>query len=532
MGRPRRPPAAVAALRAAGLLGSGLGALVLAGSLPGARAVVEGRNVPVNVGAMDAQDVRANNTPSVARNPDRPGELAVANRVDSPSFSCALHVSTDGGGRWQERTIPFPEGEEAPPRCYAPDVVYDAGGTLHASFVTLAGNGNVPNAVWVTSSTDGGRTLSTPRRVLGRLAFQTRLVADPVGAGRLHLSYLQAAETGTLSFPSAGNPVRMVSSDDGGRTWSEPATVNDPGRQRVVAPAPAAGPAGELYLAYLDVRDDVLDYHGAHGGRGGDPYPGRWSLVLARSGDGGASWRETVVDDGLVPTQRFVVFLPPAPSVAVDRGSGRVYVAFHDGRLGDADVWLWASADRGRTFGPPTRVNDNRRRDGTTQYLPAVSVAPGGRVDVVYYDRRSDPDDVRNDATFQFSGDHGASFEPAVRLSERSFDSRIGFGSERGMAELGSRLALLSGDGGALAVWTDTRAGTRASGKQDLASVTVTVAGRSPWRGPLRAGGTLLVLAAAAVAAPALAGRRRNARAARSGLAGGEAAPGGPAVGP
>jgi len=91
-------------------------------------------------------------------------------------------------------------------------------------------------------------------------------------------------------------------------------------------------------------------------------------------------------------------------------------------------------------------------------------------VDVVYYDRRRDPRDIRNDVSLQSSFDGGQSFSSRLRLSQRSFDSRIGFGDEAGLPDLGSRLGLVSADAGALAVWTDTRAGTRASKKQDLAA--------------------------------------------------------------
>ena len=54
------------------------------------------------------------------------------------------------------------------------------------------------------------------------------------------------------------------------------------------------------------------------------------------------------MEPDLVPTERFIAFTPPFPSLAVDRDDGgRVYASFQDGRLGDADVWLWASEDEG-----------------------------------------------------------------------------------------------------------------------------------------------------------------------------------------
>lgn len=471
------------------LISLGSGAFVAGLSLAGASTSVTGVSLPVNAGATDPLDLSAHNSPTLVANPLRPDNLVVANRIDLPRFSCALHVSADGGATWSETPIPFPAGEEMPPRCYAPDVAFGPDGTMHLAFVTLKGLGNVPSAVWLESSNDGGRTLSLPARAVGPLAFQVRLTADPRTPGRLYLSWLQAADTATLAFPEPGNPIAVARSDDGGGSWHAPVRLSPGSRPRVVAPSPAVGPGGELYVAYLDLGQDSLDYHGAHEGRGGEPYSGTFVLVLARSLDRGATWQETVVDEALVPTERFVVFLPPAPSLAVDPRDGRLYVGFHDGRLGDPDVWLWTSKEGGRRWTSAVRVNDTTPRDRTTQYLPKVVVAPGGRVDVVYYDRRADDANVHNEVSLQSSVDHGKSFGPRVRLSDRRFDSRVGFGSERGLADLGSRLALLSERSQALAVWTDTRGGTEVSNKQDLARATASFVPASRWRRPFTMAG-------------------------------------------
>ena len=76
------------------------------------------------------------------------------------------------------------------------------------------------------------------------------------------------------------------------------------------------------------------------------------------------------------------------------------------------------------------------------------------------------------------------------------------------MPDLGSRLALSSDDGRALALWTDARAGTVASNKQDLAGAVVRLPGRSGARLPPAVTGVLAVLAALAMAT----GSRRNIR--------------------
>ncbi len=428
-------------------------------------------NAPVNEGAAKASDISAHNSPSLARNPRDPANLVVADRIDTPRFSCALHISNNGGASWSQTPVPAPSGEKL---CYSPDVSFAADGVLYLSFVTLRGRANAPNAGWLATSTDKGETFSDPVKVLKkRLPFQVRLATDPSEPQRLYVTWLQASEVGLYRFSEPGNPINAMRSDDGGVTWEEPTQVSSPERQRVIAPTPVVGPEGELNVLYLDIGEDVLDYEGAHQGLGGPPDEGPWQLVLARSTDRGATWKESLVEERLVPSERFIVFTPPSPSLAVDQDDGRVYAGYYDQRLGDQDAWVWSSSNGSGDWGAPTRVNDTPEHDETSQYLPKVSVAPDGRLDVIYYDRRADSSDVKNEVSLQSSTDDGKSFGPRVRLSSEAFSSKIGFGSERDLPDLGSRLGLLSTDSRAFAVWTDTRAGTLASNKQDLARAVV-----------------------------------------------------------
>jgi hypothetical protein len=493
------------AWRSGALVGAAL-VLLGAGSIAASRfidsvptAEAPNGDAPVNEGARDAGDISANNSPTLARNPRRRENLAVVNRIDTPQFSCALHVSFDGGSRWSRVPIEIAEGEGS--KCYAPDVTFTSDGRLHMSYVTLRGPGNVPSAAWLVTSEDGGRTLSEPRKVIGPLAFQVRLTADPNDPRRLYLSWVQASGVGLYKFERPGNPILMARSADGGSTWGRPVQVNDASRMRAVAPSVTVGPKGEVYALYLDLGDDRLDYEGAHEGLGGRPYAGRFKLVLGRSRDHGATWDESVVDDGIVPIERFIAFLPSFPSVAVDPETGRVYAGFHDERFGTPDVLVWSRAADGAGWEGPTRVNDTPERDGSSQYLPKLSVAPGGRVDVVYYDRRSDPKDVMNEVSLQSSLDHGRSFGKSIPLSNEPFDSRIGYGSERDLPDLGSRLGLLADDSFAYAVWTDTRAGSVDSNKQDLALARVAF---SEPAGPRKAARYALGYGGAAIAVAGL----------------------------
>lgn len=475
---------------------------------------VPGGDSPINKGAGSPGDISANNSPALVRNPRRSSNLAVANRVDGPRYACRLHVSFDSGKHWSHTPIAIPKGEEN--KCFAPDLAFTADGALHISYVTLRGSGNVPHAAWIVSSRDGGRTLSKPRRLLGPLSFQVRIAADPRDPRRLYLSWLRASDVGVFKFTLPGNPILMARSMDGGQTWERPVRVSDPRRERVLAPSPAVGPKGEVYVLYLDLGRDRLDYEGLHEGRGGRPYSGRFKLVLARSLDRGASFAESVVEERLVPTERFVAFLPAFPSISLDPRSGRIYAAYHDARRGDPDVFLWSRAAGGAAWEGPVRVNDTPEHDSTAQYLPKLAVAPSGRLDVVYYDRRSDRRNLRNEVSLQSSFDQGESFGASIPLSSQAFDSQVGYGNERELPDLGSRLGLLSEEASAFAAWTDTRAGTVDSNKQDIGGARVVFeevgALRKAARYGLQYGGLALAVAGIALLVVELRRRPRTAR--------------------
>lgn len=453
-----------------------------------------GRNVVVNrPGPIDA-----NNSPSIARNPRRPGNVAVAHRVDRPMFSAVLQWSLDGGATWQPSPLPLPPGTDRP---FAPDIAFAPDGTLFVVYVNLQGPGNVPDNLWVSSSTDGGRSLSPPVRVSGALSFQPRVAVGPTGT--VHVTWLQAEEVGFLRLVGPPAPIVSSTSRDGGRTFSPPVRVSDPKRERVGAASPVVDSEGRVTVLYQDFKRDRRDFENLEGPAWEEPF----ALVMARSSDGGQSFSSGVeLESGVVPTRRFLVFLPEFPSIAV-APDDVLFVAWADGRNEDEDVFLRRSHDGGQTWEPLVRVNDNPRGDGTSQYLPRVSVAPGGRVEVLFLDRRNDPEDVMTEASLAYSHDGTEPFRN-VTISSRAFDSRVGPTSgPQFPVDFGSRLGLASGDAESLAAWTDTRFGNEATGRQDIVAAAVdmpeppAVMGR--W--PVVAG--LVLVGLLALLASALAGR-------------------------
>ncbi|HSH58116.1 MAG TPA: exo-alpha-sialidase [Acidimicrobiales bacterium] len=486
---------ALALLAVALAVAAVVGAFVL---LTADRSTDVGPNVMVNPEGV----VEANNTPTIVRNPRQPQNVVVAHRVDRPNFSANLQWSTDGGATWQPTVLPLPPGKDRP---FAPDAAFAPDGTLYVTYVHLEGEGNVPANLWMATSSDSGRTLSAPVSIAGPLSFQARLAVEPSGA--VHVTWLAAKEVALYRLAGGPHPIVSSRSTDRGRTFSPPVQVSDPERQRVGAASPVIDANGQLVVLYQDFRGDRRDFEYLQGPVWEEPF----GLVLTRSTDGGKSFSRGVeLESGVVPTKRFLVFLPDFPSLAADSGDG-LYVSWADGRHGDEDVFVRRSEDGGRSWGGPVRVNDNPRGDGTAQYLPRLAVAPGGRVDVLFLDRRRDRANVMTDATLASSHDRGRSFSNA-RASSEAFSSRVGpSAAEEFGVDFGSRLGLTSSDGAALAAWTDSRLGSEDTGRQDImaAAVNVPEPAGGLARGPVIAG--LLVLSVLALTGSYVRGRSSQA---------------------
>ena len=106
--------------------------LVLVSALSDAdKSRATGSDRPVNAGAGDLGDISAHNSPTIVRNPRGRRNVIVTNRIDSPDFSCAVHVSRDGGRTWKRTRVPIPPGPGR--KCYAPDAAFAPDGTLYVS---------------------------------------------------------------------------------------------------------------------------------------------------------------------------------------------------------------------------------------------------------------------------------------------------------------------------------------------------------------------------------------------------------------
>jgi hypothetical protein len=102
------------------------------------------------------------------------------------------------------------------------------------------------------------------------------------------------------------------------------------------------------------------------------------------------------------------------PQIGIDsqggKQGGNLYVAWSDYTNGDVDVFIASSADHGRTWSKPVRVNNDPLHNGNDQFFQWMAVDPqSGAVNLIFYDRRRD--NLATTVTLARSADGGRTFQ-------------------------------------------------------------------------------------------------------------------------
>jgi hypothetical protein len=89
-------------------------------------------------------------------------------------------------------------------------------------------------------------------------------------------------------------------------------------------------------------------------------------------------------------------------------------------------VMFARSTDGGQTFSPPVRINDDPINHNKWHFFGTLSVAPNGRIDVVWYDTRNAPNNIDSQLFYSFSTDGGVTWAPNIPVSN-SFNPQAGY---------------------------------------------------------------------------------------------------------
>jgi predicted nuclease with TOPRIM domain len=472
--------------------------------------------------------------PHMAVNPTDPDHVVVG-VIDYAFDSLVSYVSYDGGSTWEgPYQAPYPSQDLA--SAGDPVLAFDRKGRLYMAGISLGieefnlgalATESLVSSISLARSDDGGETwvqsVSSSRSKVSTQGLQqdrfgrTRgtvsvgfldkpwlgIGPDPQNKDNdiIYVVYTDFEEQAELYYlgevpvlvgTNLLTTIRMVSSRDQGKTWSDPIAVSptvrrgsneggsdpdDPdrifvgenqqpgaaptaeGKKRIVqGPQVNVGKDGTVYFSWMDSLDD-------------DNTKGLGEIQVATSTDGG----KTIKRLGAAATFNEIPYKPrtnpfrfwassfPQTALGPD---GEIYIVYSgrppDKAMDDADVYLVSSMDKGLTWSRPTRLNGD---EGTAlQFLPAIDVDPKGRLHAMWLDTRDDKSRLRYHVYYTTSEDKGKTWGFEIKqIGQRVRDSRVSDFSTNpnrafpGGAFIGDYVAIKSTEEDVYLIWPDGR---------------------------------------------------------------------------
>ena len=515
------------------------GVVAFGSAVPAAQADLRvGKNQRLSA---DSSPFRGKDQVGLAVNPANPRHV-VATNVNFLDEHCEASASFDGGETW---TAAFPLqpptgpaiGDPFMPTCRVSNhagesmfqgVTFGSGANVYATSITPRAPGGVEQGATalVYKSTNGGVTWSPgvvalPGGTGGTIAtgpyyeLPSVLVQPGAGTGGADIVYSVARDASGSgnnappcpSLTTRCDPVRIARSLDGGQTFGPPVQVSPPGVRTIDAPSATIDAAGNLSVTWRTV--------GATG-----------EIQFVRSTDQGQTWSApvtvtTVTNMARAGNSHVTPLASSAssfPRMAVDRQNGHLYIVYNQGPPGptapaggyqgadhfippDSHVYFQRSRDNGATWSQPRLINDTTVHPGTqivqTRH-PEVAVAPNGRVDIVWEDRRhwyQGPgertcvhthlfcDDARlGDIYYAYSTNGGSTFSADRRITDHSHNNDVGYDYRFATYWAFGPAAVAMGNDQLLVGWMDSREGSFDTDNQDfyLAKVDHAASGAVP----------------------------------------------------
>jgi hypothetical protein len=409
----------------------------------------------------------ANNEPTVAVNPIDPMNIvAGSNDYGTPSGDAWVGYmwSRDGGKTWKRDLIPGYDNDRSSPLwrfqgAGDPVLAFGPNGDVYMAGIAFNRDPALINllkpgsSIFVAKSTDGGETfpqvvlVTDPPSITNFATFHDKewIAVDPI-TGDVHVTW-----TAFQLYGISSALVHSVSRD-GGRSWTRPKVISEitQKERQVQGSQVEVDSKGVIHVAWIEYDFGTIRY--------------------TRSKDGGDSFEtartiaSVVVLPYNLPNNNYRT--PTMCDMAIDdhggETDGTILLAWPDHRTGQADILATISTDGGDTWSTPVTVNNQRGDKDNDQFFPAAAIGNDGSLQVMFYDRRDDPENDLLSVYFARSIDGGLTYQN-IPMSEVSFDGE----NTRGPF-IGDYLGLSAGPGWTIGVWCDSREGTSESVRSDI----------------------------------------------------------------
>lgn len=381
----------------------------------------------------------AANEPSIAVDPTNPNRMVIGWRqfdnVNNNFRQAGYGYSLDGGQSWT-----FPGVID--PGVFRSDPVldFDSEGNFYYNSLTKDDYGNYNCDVYKID--DGGIEWDEGTYAHGGDKQWMRIDrTDGIGNGNNYSFW--------TSYYSSCYPGFFTRSTDNCTSFEGCVTI--PGNPHWGTLA--VGPDGELY----SVGAAQYGIKVAKSTTAQDPdFPVTWDFESQVNLDGEITGWKPINPAGLLGQAWIDVDISDGP------GRGNVYVAASVDRnsINDpGDVMFTKSTDGGYTWSAPIRINNDLATDNY-QWFGTMSVAPSGRIDIIWLDTRDAPQyTYLSSLYYSFSIDQGETWSENLKLSDL-FDPHLGWPNQE---KMGDYFDMVSVDEGAHLSWANTL-----NGEQDV----------------------------------------------------------------
>lgn len=492
--------------RAAASLVAGAGVLILQVQAQAAGPPTLTR--PVQATKVDLDPGRLYSSPAMVVDPKNPLRI-VGGWADLRTRRCGVVRSVDGGQTWvrpdaSPNTATFPFCSQSQGGVIQTPMAFGGDGML---YMALNGWGTeeaarTGGAVMVGRSADLGDSWETTvvrnaREKTGNDAENIRpiqSIAVDAKGGNNDIIYVTFSRS--RSNPPAPNAVpsnAMVAvSHDGGRSFDEAVdltqgvfesqAVRDQAFAAVTTTTAAPGPTSTTTIPPANSKAATPNQaanFGSAGSRNGmiarldskgtayvtwptgtanlaqSPPSG---LALSKSTDGGKTWTSAIS----IPFSYENATGGPAgsyPQFAINKKTDSLHIVYNRNPTPDvtgvSEVYDRASYDGGKTWTEAKALSDDDPKLFGGQFFPNISVAPNGRIDVVWWDTRDIQGLRGTDAYYVYSEDDGKTWSKNIRITDRSIDRKLGIWGNN--YDIASAPGVASTNAYAVFGWDDTR---------------------------------------------------------------------------
>lgn len=461
--------------------------------------------------------------PSIAIDPNDPEHIIVG-MIDYNFPNMTTYSSIDGGATWEgPARAKYPKSDLG--SAGDPIVAFNQKGTAYLASISLdieefaigplVGSAMV-SSISIARSEDGGLSWIEPT-VSSRAKFSSKVLPSSDGKVRgeiqigfldkpwmavgpspadpskdmIYVAYTNFIETASIlwmdELPFIASSkletvIELVSSADGGVTWTTPIEVSpravfnilfnsiDAGQPGSINSPPAQAEAGQatsnrqiVQGPDVDVAADGTVYVSWVDSTNDDSFEGLGEIYVARSDNGGRSFQAPRRASGfLEPKFRsrdhsFRSWASAFPKLALGSNDD-VYLLWvampSDDPNDDGDVYFVNSNDKGNSWSRRKIINDDQ--GSAFQFFPEITIDPNGHLHAMWGDFRDDPKNVSYHIYYATSDNSGKTWGINSRVTDFPSNPNRAFPGGR---FLGDYFAIASTKNDVYMAWADGRLG-------------------------------------------------------------------------